>query len=134
MARRETIFRWVFALAFTGLLACPALGHRKYRPNPLGPPRWRLVPHSHKEEPSLKPTISSRSEVQRFDLLGGAFDLVAGAWQAVSDTIGALLGGDRDLTAEAEKVRPARRPSGVRRYRYVPNHSGNGPRWIRKRL
>ena len=28
-------------------LASPALAHRKYRPNPGGPPRWVLARHTH---------------------------------------------------------------------------------------
>lgn len=35
-------------------LASPALAHRKYRPNPGGPPRWVLVRHTHAASGSKK--------------------------------------------------------------------------------
>ena len=134
MSRTEIILTGIVAMVFTGLLVSPALAHRKYRPNPLGPPRWVLVRHSHEEAPLVKSTTTTQSDAKKFDLLGGAFDVVAGALKVVGNTAEAILGGEEKAAGEAEKAKPAKISSRRREYRYVPNHSGGGPRWIRKRI
>ena len=126
----------VVVVILVGLLVSPALAHRKYRfvpKHPSGSPRRVLVRHSHDTGEAVKSATSKQSDAKKFDLLGGAFDVVAGAFKAVGNTVEAVFGGKERAAREAEKAKPAK-ISSRREYRYVPNRSNSGPRWIRKRV
>ncbi len=118
-------------LIFAILLVSPALAHRKYKPHHKSLTRWALMRHSHEQAESVKSTTPKQSEAKKFDLLGGAFDVVAGAWKAIGNTVETILSGEERAAREAK---PAKSFSLRRKYRFIPRNGSGLPRWVRKRV
>ncbi len=130
MHGHKTMLTVIAVVVIMGLLVSPVRAHRKYRPNPSGPP-WRLlVSHSHDAVQSDRSATPKPSKAKEFDLLGGAFGIVGGALKVVGDTVAGIFGDDskqKALKAESEK-----RLSGRGRHTHTPNRSGTGLRWSPK--
>lgn len=133
MTAQKSFIKVAIAMVLVGLLVSPALAHRKSRfvpRHPSGFPRWVPVRHSHEATETPESVTQNQSEAKKFDLLGGAFDVVAGAWKAIGNTVEDIFKGGRKASDEVGKIDST--SSSRREYRFVPKHPSSVPRWIRK--
>lgn len=130
MKKNKTVMSVIFTVLLVGVCASPAWAHRRYRPNPSGPPRKVAIRHTHEPTEAEKPLAQSTvaSEQKKFDPLKGVFDLIEGALKALGNTVNSLIGNQ----PEATKI--AKDPEKKKEYKYVRRYADGGPRWVRKRI
>ena len=127
MKTKKTLIVGIIVVILIGLWVSPAWAHQEYGITPQVTTKWKASPHQHNIEETVKPEIAKTSEGEEIDLLGGAFDMLAGAWKAISDTVANLLGGKEGVTPEAEKAKSVKTSSPPRRYRFAPHYSSGIP-------
>jgi len=79
---------WIVVPVILGLAVGPAFGHTKYRYNPAGQPRHKLVHHVHKQgDAAAKGSHQSKAP----DLLRGVGHVAEGSLKLVGDAVSSVL-------------------------------------------
>lgn len=122
MDRQKIMLTGIAAIVFAVFLASPALAHRKYRPHHKGLPRRVLVRHSHDTGEPVKSATSKQSDAKKFDLLGGAADIVTGTLKTLGNTVEAVFGGKAEPASQTQKIESRKDSSLHRNYSFARKH------------